>query len=101
MRILFVLFIVLIGLPAHAADDILFADFEAETYGQWTTTGTAFGNGPATGTLPQQMPVSGFAGKRLVNSFHGGDGPTGKLTSPPFEIQRKHINFLIGGGGFA
>jgi sucrose-6-phosphate hydrolase SacC (GH32 family) len=96
-----VVLILLIALPAHAADDILFADFEAETYGQWTTTGTAFGTGPAAGTLPQQMPVSGFAGKRLVNSFHGGDGPTGKLTSPPFEIQRKHINFLIGGGGFA
>jgi sucrose-6-phosphate hydrolase SacC (GH32 family) len=47
------------------------------------------------------MEVSGFAGKRLVNSYHGGDGPTGTLTSPAFEIKRKHINFLIGGGGFA
>jgi fructan beta-fructosidase len=81
--------------------DILFADFEAETYGDWTATGDAFGAGPATGTLPRQMEVSGFAGKRLVNSFHGGDGSTGTLTSPSFEITRKQINFLIGGGGFA
>ena len=38
-------------------------------------------------------------GKGLVNSFLNGDGSTGTLTSPPFEIQRKYINFLIAGGG--
>ncbi len=26
--------------------DIVFADFEGETYGEWKTTGTAFGKGP-------------------------------------------------------
>jgi fructan beta-fructosidase len=96
-----VVLILSIGLRAQAADDIVFADFEATTYGAWTSIGSAFGEGPAAGTLPEQMPVSGFAGKRLVSSFHGGDAPTGKLTSAAFEIQRKHINFLIGGGGFA
>jgi fructan beta-fructosidase len=44
------------------------------------------------------MPVSGFEGKQLVNSFLGGDDTTGKLTSPEFKIERKHLNFLIGGG---
>jgi sucrose-6-phosphate hydrolase SacC (GH32 family) len=82
------------------AGDILFADFEADTYGDWKTTGTAFGKGPARGTLPGQMPVSGFRGKGLVNSFLGGDGPTGTLTSPEFKIERRYISFLIGGGGF-
>jgi fructan beta-fructosidase len=80
--------------------DIVFADFENETYGQWTATGTAFGPGPAAGTLPNQMPVSGFKGKRLVNSYYKGDASTGTLTSPAFRIERKFINFLIGGGGF-
>ena len=80
--------------------DIVFADFEGETYGDWKTTGTAFGKGPARGTLPGQMPVSGFRGKGLVNSFLGGDGPTGTLTSPEFKIERRYIAFLIGGGGF-
>jgi hypothetical protein len=28
-----------------AADDILIADFEGETYGDWKTTGEAFGPG--------------------------------------------------------
>ena len=56
------------------------------------------GRGPAHGTLPNQMPVDGFLGKGLVNSYHGGDGTTGTLTSPEFKIQRKYITFLIGGG---
>lgn len=80
--------------------DIVFADFEGDTYGEWRTTGTAFGTGPVKGTLPNQMPVTGFKGKGLVNSYLGGDKSTGTLTSPEFEIKRKHIKFLIGGGGF-
>ena len=53
--------------------DIVVADFEGDDYGDWKATGTAFGTGPARGTLPGQMPVTGFLGKGLVNSFHGGD----------------------------
>jgi fructan beta-fructosidase len=86
-------------LPAlRAADDLLIADFEANDYGKWTTTGEAFGSGPARGTLPGQMHVEGFLGKGLVNSFFKGDGTTGTLTSPEFPIERKFIAFLIGGG---
>jgi fructan beta-fructosidase len=59
------------------APDIVFADFEGDTYGEWKTTGTAFGTGPARGTLPGQMPVSGFRGKGLVNSYLGGDAASG------------------------
>ena len=94
-------FCLLFASAAHAAQpDVIFADFESENYGDWTPSGTAFGNGPATGTLAGQMDVSGFAGKRLVNSFNGGDNSTGTLTSPAFKIDRKFIAFLIGGGGF-
>ena len=78
----------------------VFADFEGADYGPWKTTGTAFGAGPAAGTLPGQMPVDGFQGHRLVNSFLGGDGAIGTLTSPEFPIQKRYIGFLIGGGGF-
>lgn len=78
--------------------DILIADFETRTYGDWQATGQAFGPGPAEGTLPNQMKVSGFEGKRLVNSYYEGDDTTGTLTSPTFVIRRSHINFLIGGG---
>ncbi len=83
---------------AVAAEDILVADFEGPDYGAWKTTGDAFGTGPARGTLPRQMQVSGFEGEGLVNSFLGGDNATGTLTSPAFPIQRDYLNFLVGGG---
>jgi fructan beta-fructosidase len=79
---------------------IVIADFEGSDYGAWKTSGDAFGKGPAQGTLPGQMNVEGFIGKGLVNSFLGGDGAIGKLTSPRFKIERKSIHFLIGGGGW-
>ena len=82
-------------------EDVVYADFEGKTYGDWKTTGKAFGDGPANGALPGQMAVTGFRGKGLVNSFHGGDEAVGTLTSPEFKIERKSITFLIGGGGFA
>ncbi len=78
--------------------DILIADFEGADYGQWKATGEAFGSGPAHGTLPDQMPVSGFQGRGLVNSYLKGDGTTGTLTSPEFRIERPFISFLVGGG---
>jgi sucrose-6-phosphate hydrolase SacC (GH32 family) len=84
----------------RAADrkDLLIADFEGKDYGGWKVTGTAFGRGPARGTLPNQMEVSGYLGKGLVNSYVKGDGSVGTLTSPEFKIARRRINFLIGGG---
>ncbi len=80
--------------------DILIADFEGTSYGSWTATGDAFGPGPARGTLPGQMAVSGYLGQGLVNSFYRGDDTTGTLTSPPFGVERPNLNFLIGGGGY-
>src|SRR5262249_60260426 len=93
-----VLAFALLAPTARADEDILIADFEGTDYGDWKTTGEAFGRGPARGTLPGQMPVSGYKGKGLVNSFYKGDRTTGTLTSPEFTIQRKYITFLIGGG---
>jgi fructan beta-fructosidase len=88
--------------PAAPLDgDLLIADFEGGGYGDWVVEGNAFGSAPASGTLPGQMKVDGFRGEGLVNSYLGGDDATGTLTSPPFEILKPHITFLIGGGGFA
>ena len=76
----------------------LYQGFEGQTFGDWTTTGTAFGDGPATGNVPPQSGVSGFIGTGLANSFHGGDAAKGTLTSPTFTITRPYLNFLAGGG---
>lgn len=86
------------GSSAADRPDIVVADFEGDTYGDWKTVGDAFGQGPAQGALPGQMALMGFLGKGLVNSFHGGDDSTGSLTSPAFKIERASLNFLIGGG---
>jgi len=82
----------------HAADDIVIADFESEDYGAWTSSGKAFGAGPANVIMPGQGPISGFEGQGLANSFHEGDKSQGELLSPEFTIERGYINFLIGGG---
>ena len=79
-------------------ENILITDFEGKDYGDWQATGNAFGPGPAQGTLPNQMPVSGFLGHGLVNSYFQGDTATGTLTSPEITLNRKYLNFLIGGG---
>ncbi|MEN6578871.1 MAG: GH116 family glycosyl hydrolase, partial [Phycisphaerales bacterium] len=80
---------------------IVLADFEGKNYGDWTVTGEAFGKDPAHGTLASQQNVSGFLGEGLVNTYLGGDRPHGTLTSPAFEVNRKYVNFLIGGGSHA
>jgi fructan beta-fructosidase len=85
---------------AHAESDIVIADFDDADYSGWKISGDAFGSVPAQGTLTSQMPVEGFHGKGLVNSFYGGDDSTGTLTSPSFQIERKFFQFLIGGGGW-
>ena len=100
-RLLFLALFVLAALVApslHAADDVVIADFEGADYGSWKVTGEAFGPGPAQGTLPGQMPVDGFKGRGLANTFFKGDGSTGTLTSPEFKIERQFIAFLLGGG---
>lgn len=85
------------ALPAQRPDTLI-ADFEGG-YGEWQASGDAFGAAPAEGAFPGQMPVDGFAGRGLVNSFRGGDAATGTLTSPEFEITRRYLTMLIGGGG--
>ncbi|TWW08415.1 hypothetical protein E3A20_24580, partial [Planctomyces bekefii] len=57
-RLVLLLLAVLCGLCdtgaeiVEASDDLLVADFEGETYGEWQVTGEAFGSGPARGALP-------------------------------------------------
>jgi hypothetical protein len=87
--------------------DIVFETFEQENYQGWTTTGTAFGNGPVQRSkMPAYQGDVDAEGKRLVNSHNTRQGETvekadahvGTLTSKPFIIERDFISFLIGGG---
>jgi arylsulfatase A-like enzyme len=90
------------GPPAKAVamallpGDILLADFEGTDYGDWKSTGSAFGAGPS----GPENRVANLQGKRLVDTFllHKSDQPTGTLTSPLFTLERKYLNLLVGGG---
>ena len=74
-------------------------DFEATGFGAWTTTGTAFGTGPAAGGVAGQGAVTGYDGKGLANSFHEGDA---RHRHPDLarvhRRQRPYLNFKVGGG---
>lgn len=78
--------------------DIVIADFESNTYGDWKATGTAFSHGPASRELASKLELEGFSGNGVATTKIDGDGPTGTLTSPRFKIQRHFISFLISGG---
>lgn len=78
--------------------DVVVEDFESGNYAGWTLEGAAFGTAPQTGTLPNQNTVSGWGGKRFVNSYVEGDGPQGRILSSPFTVNRSYLKFLVGGG---
>jgi non-lysosomal glucosylceramidase len=98
--------------PAVAAQpaepDVAFEDWNKDSYEGWTVEGTAFGARPAKRSeAPSYMGSFGeAAGERFINTHITGsngsiaerDGQTGKLTSNPFTIDRRFINFPIGGG---
>lgn len=73
-----------------------YADVDGPIYGPWSATGTAFGSGPAAGTLPDQQAVSGYQGTGLVNSYVSGDGTTGTLSSPGFIITKDPVGEAAG-----
>ncbi len=88
---------------------IRFEDWEAKGFGSWTATGTAFGPGAwDPGTVPGLGAPVGGPGKRFVKSYRieegkegvQGDGMTGRLVSRDFTIERRFIEFWIGGGNF-
>jgi uncharacterized protein (DUF608 family) len=87
--------------------DVLFEDFEKERYEGWTATGTAFGDGTRDrATLPAYVGNVGGEGQRVVNTHHTqqgedvvqADSHVGRLTSDPFTIPRRFIEFYLGGG---
>ena len=95
--------------------DIIFADFEGDSYVGWTVEGEAFGDKPfVADQLKPHNPVEGYEGRQFINTHNtrkissqidkaanlsvAADKLTGKLISKPFKIERKYINFSISGG---
>ena len=86
-------------------EDILYEDFESNKPDKWAVEGRAFSGFPKPNY--HHAPLRNMQGKGLADSFFNdgkeasasaSDGPTGKMTSKPFVIERRMIKFLIGGG---
>ena len=95
--------------------DIVFADFEWDSYRDWTVEGEAFGDKPfSADQLKPHNPVENYKGRQFINTHNSrkfadqfdkpanlsvaADKLTGKLVSKPFKIERQYINFSISGG---
>ena len=87
-------------IPARVPEGAIFADFE-NGYADWTTTGTAFGTVPASGSLAGQSPITGYNGQHFVNSYRSGESATGTLSSPEFTIEKNFLSFKIAGSNQA
>lgn len=93
--------------PAAARPDLPVADFDRPDYGVWKVEGEAFGKGPIErSAIPEYQGDVGGVSKRVVNShatapgrsIEEKDSRVGKLTSPPFLLERRYLSFYIGGG---
>jgi len=80
--------------------DIVIADFDSASFGDWKATGNAFSHGPANASLATKLELENVKGGGVATTKIDGDGPTGTLTSPPFTIRRHFISFLISGGNY-
>ena len=87
--------------PVAGTWDPRAAPFNTHQTVQVRPNGTAFGMQPACGAFPGQGNVTGFQGRRLVNSKNRNLGTLiGELQSQVFTIAGGGIDFLIGGGDF-
>lgn len=93
-----------------AQPDVVFEDWNKETYVGWTVEGTAFGTGPIKkSAIPDYQGDVGGDTERVVNSHASApgtdigtkDNATGKLTSRPFKIGHRFVSFWVGGGNHA
>ncbi|MEO5915368.1 MAG: autotransporter-associated beta strand repeat-containing protein [Luteolibacter sp.] len=88
-----------VEISPYAGENLAVGNFDGPNYGSWTTTGTAFSQGPATGPLIAQLGIQNADGG-VASSEIQGDGPMGTLTSGTFMIARRYISYSIAGGDY-
>jgi non-lysosomal glucosylceramidase len=93
--------------PQPHLPDIVFENWDKDTYDGWQVEGTAFGGGPVKKSdIPSYQGDVGGDTPRVANSHASAPGATveerdnklGRLTSREFTIERPFIAFWIGGG---
>ncbi len=89
----------------HAQPDHVIEDWNKKDFSGWAVEGNAFGSGPiARKDMPQIYSRMGGEGDYVVDSEVNAPGQTlmekgdatGKLTSQPFLIDRKHLGVWLG-----
>ncbi len=76
--------------------NIVFEDFESGSLSRWAAEGDAFANVPA--VAADDSEVKGYNGEGFLKSLSD-SAVQGSLTSEPFTIEKKYVNFLLGGTG--
>lgn len=76
--------------------DSVFEDFESGSLSKWTIEGNAFSASPS--VLSDGSEAKGFKGNGYLESISS-EPVSGTLTSEPFVIKKKFVNFLLGGTG--
>lgn len=87
------------SLTPISSSKILIENFEGTTYKRWIVEGNAFSINLVDSSLLREWGDVGFEGTHIITSYINGDGGVGTITSPTFNIEKKHIVFLISGGG--
>jgi hypothetical protein len=82
----------------HPIDDATWHLDQAEL-GRWQRSGSAFAAAPSLQAGRDQKPINGANGT-FIDTFTDaeGDGATGRLLSPPFELVGDRMRLLVGGG---
>ncbi len=87
--------------PRGTDGEPLNLDFEAGDLSDWTVEGDAFVNQPIQGDTvkTRRDSTSEHHGEFWIGGYElAGDGPTGTLTSAPFQLTEPFAAFLIAGG---
>lgn len=82
--------------PVDVLDPGIDSSFETETLAGWHRTGEAFALTPSRNAeIASSMGLSGFEGEQCVAS---NGGATGRLTSGPFTLTERYVDFLLASG---
>lgn len=96
---LLLFFIVPLLAMSCAGEHVVIDDFESGNLDKWFVDGNAFLSNPM--EVKADSRVSGAAGKFYIESKHGAPDSFsalhGEMTSATFDINRRYVNFLIGG----
>ena len=77
--------------------DVVFEDFESNSLGNWSVRGDAFTLSGDLGDNCSFVPedIKGYEGTGYLAGSASAD--TSSITSRPFSIDSKYVNFLLGG----